>query len=165
MFRESPMASFALPSLVASVSDSSLEIFPIQTLKIKLLWSEEAHGVCQIGGEDRPIAVMPVPPLMQPRLHTYLRYLGTLGTQYLTLSYLRQPSQSKTPICTKSVYLPLLKFWRHPKNIQRILQSWLQHSHNFFFETSSKSSSNNSILMLKSQLNTYFYKSEQTELL
>ena len=44
--------------------------------------------------------------------------------------------------------------------IQRILQSWLQHSRNFFFETSSKSSSNNSILMLKSQLNTYFYKSE-----
>ncbi len=44
--------------------------------------------------------------------------------------------------------------------LQRILQSWLQHSRNFFFETSSKSSSNNSILMLKSQLNTYFYKSE-----
>jgi len=33
-------------------------------------------------------------------------------------------------------------------------------SRNFLFETSSKSSSNNSILMLKSQLNTYFYKSE-----
>jgi len=45
-FRESSMTSSALLSLVISVSDSLLEIFLIQTLKIKLLWSEKAHEVC-----------------------------------------------------------------------------------------------------------------------